>query len=187
MPAAARLGYFGKLPGHGDFVRAGLSEESVAAWDGWVRAGMIESRAMLGEGWLAAFLEAPVWAFGIAPGLCGGAGLAGVMAPSVDAAGRYFPLMIAAAVADPPEPEQSHAWFATLAIAAADAVHEAWTQARLGAAITSAGPPPCVTGQMRGCVFATDGAPRVARCARRFATLPPADAFAALLTDAAVP
>lgn len=181
-----RQGFFGKLPGHGDFVRAGLPEEVVAAWDGWVRAGLAESRAMLGEAWRDAFLEAPVWRFRFAPGLLAGPGVAGVMAPSVDRAGRYFPLMLGAAMAAPPAPAEAAAWFDALAAAVTDAVCDDWPRERLVEAVAAAGMPQDAPVQA-GAILATEGAPRVAPCTRRFAVLPPASAFAALLDDGAVP
>ena len=181
-----RPGWFGKLPGHGDFVRSALPEVTVAAWDGWVRAGLAASRAMLGGRWLEAYLEAPVWRFRIAPGLCGGKGLAGVMAPSVDRAGRYFPLMLGAAMERPPEPQDATGWFDALAEAAASAVVEDWPQAQLARALAAAGDPPDGP-PSDGATFATAGAPRVAPAVRRYAALPPAEDFAALLDDAAAP
>jgi len=185
LPAPARRGWFGKLPAHGDFVRARLPEDTVAAWDGWVRAGLAASREALGERWLAAFLEAPVWRFRIAPGLLGAAGLAGVMAPSVDRAGRYFPLMLGAAMERPPEPGEAPAWFDALAAAASDAVVEDWPQARLAEAMEAAGEPPEAAMLHRGATFATEGAPRVAPALRRAPGLPPPTTFAALLDDGA--
>jgi type VI secretion system protein ImpM len=179
-----RQGFFGKLPGHGDFVRAGLPEEIVEAWDGWVRAGLAESRAALGEAWRDAFLEAPVWRFRFAPGLLAAPGLAGVMAPSVDRAGRYFPLMLGAAMPVPPAPEEASVWFDTLAAAATDAVCDDWPRQRLIEAVATAGEPGPGRGD-GGAVFATEGAPRVSPCTRHFAGLPAASSFAALLDDGA--
>lgn len=185
LPGHARQGWFGKLPGHGDFVRSALPEDTVAAWDGWVRAGLAASRAALGERWLDAWLEAPVWRFRLAPGLCGTLGLAGVMAPSVDRAGRYFPLMLGAAMDAPPEPEEAKPWFDALARAATAAVVEDWPQPLLAEALAAAGDPP--RGHPHdGATFATEGAPRVAPSVRRHAALPEPGAFAALLEDEAV-
>jgi len=185
LAAPARRGWFGKLPTHGDFVRSGLPEDTVAAWDSWVRAGLAASREALGERWLAAFLEAPVWRFRLAPGLAGAAGLVGVVAPSVDRAGRYFPLMLGATMARPPEPSEALPWFDALAAAAAEAVVEDWPQARLAEVMEAAGEPPEAGVLHSGATFATEGAPRVAPALRRSAVLPPPAAFAALLDDGA--
>lgn len=182
-----RQGFFGKLPGHGDFVRADLPEEIVSAWDLWVREGLAESRARLGEAWLPAFLEAPVWRFRFAPGTLAGAGCAGVMAPSVDKAGRYFPLMLCAVSDRAPEPEDATAWFDALAAAASDAVHDGWGRDRLNLALEAVGHPEAAPGVHPGVTFATDGAPRVAPARRHFAGLPPPRIFATLLADGAAP
>lgn len=192
MPDAAALidpgvrqGYFGKLPGHGDFVRAGLPEDVVEGWDLWLRAGLAEGRAALGEAWQEAFLEAPVWRFRFGPGLIDRAGLAGVMAPSVDRAGRYFPLMLGAAMASPPEPDEAAAWFDALDAAVTHAVCDDWNQARLREALAAAGAPAQAVPHT-GATLATRGAPRVAACIRRFDALPPTDVFASLFDDRAL-
>ena len=93
---AIRSGYFGKVPTHGDFVTNGLPREIVDALDLWLRQAMRESQQQLGRGWLDAFLVAPVWRLALAPGLAGPDPVIGVMMPSVDRIGRYFPLVIAA-------------------------------------------------------------------------------------------
>ena len=78
-------GYFGKVSTLGDFVSRGLPDGLVAAWDAWLQH----------------YLTSPVWRFAIAPGVLGPEGLGGVMMPSVDRVGRYFPLMIGAVGAPP--------------------------------------------------------------------------------------
>jgi type VI secretion system protein ImpM len=94
--AAARLdvGFYGKLPTHGDFLRRRVSDEFVGVWDAWLQAGIIASRDALADRWLDVYLTSPVWRFVCAPGACGAAPVAGVMAPSVDRVGRYFPLTL---------------------------------------------------------------------------------------------
>ncbi|WP_227271913.1 type VI secretion system-associated protein TagF [Roseobacter weihaiensis] len=90
-------GYFGKVPVHGDFVGHGLPRPVEDALDTWLRAAMRASQAQLGRGWLDAFLVTPVWHFAAPPGTFGPVSVLGVMMPSVDRVGRYFPLVIAAA------------------------------------------------------------------------------------------
>ena len=90
------IGYFGKIPGHGDFVSRALPPDLVAAWDEWLQQCMLASRQQLGERWLTQYLTSPVWRFAIAPGILGPEGLGGVVMPSVDRVGRYFPLMLGA-------------------------------------------------------------------------------------------
>ncbi len=45
---------------------------------------------------MQAYLNAPIWRFVFGPNLCGSAPTLGVMMPSVDRVGRYFPFVIAA-------------------------------------------------------------------------------------------
>ena len=64
-------------------------------WDAWLQRVLTQSRALLGEAWEPAWLEAPVWRFALPANQCGPDPLCGVLLPSVDRAGRYFPLTIA--------------------------------------------------------------------------------------------
>jgi type VI secretion system protein ImpM len=90
------VGFYGKLPARGDFVRLGLPHEFIDPWDAWLQSVLTGSRALMGEAWLPAFLQAPVWRFSLPPGMCGQQAALGLMLPSVDRAGRYFPLTFAA-------------------------------------------------------------------------------------------
>lgn len=91
----APIGFFGKLPSHGDFVRRALPSELISLWDPWLQAGLAESRQVLGEIWLERYLSGPIWRFGLSAGVCGDAPWLGAMMPSVDRVGRYFPLTVA--------------------------------------------------------------------------------------------
>lgn len=181
--AASPAGLFGKLPDHRDFVRRALPEGFIGPWDAWLSAALAESRARLGADWLAAFLEAPVWRFALAPGLSGPRGAAGVLAPSVDAVGRHFPLTLAALTDAPPDPGASP-WHDALEAIAIDAVTEGWGADRLAAALLPAGVPPG-GGAVAGSVWQTAGAPRVQPRRLELAALPAPEAFAAMLADAA--
>ena len=103
MPAStvkqsAIPGWYGKMPGLGDFVSRRLPDEFIRLWDDWLQGGMACVRAELGASWLPLYLVAPVRRFWLAPGLVGTPGWIGVLMPSVDGVGRYFPLTIASAV-----------------------------------------------------------------------------------------
>lgn len=91
-------GWFGKMPHLGDFVSRRLPHEFIRGWDDWLQCGMAKAHAELGTAWPARYLVAPVRRFWLAPGQLGDTGWAGVLMPSVDGVGRYFPLTIAAAV-----------------------------------------------------------------------------------------
>jgi type VI secretion system protein ImpM len=92
------VGFYGKLPSHGDFLRRRAPDAFVAAWDAWLQDCMAESRATLGERWLDVYLTSPAWRFACAAGCCGSTPLVGVMVPSVDRVGRYFPFTAVAAL-----------------------------------------------------------------------------------------
>jgi len=97
------IGFFGKMPGYGDFVRRDFPGELGRRWDDWLQMGLAASRDILGERWLERYLMSPIWRFCLGAGLCGKAQWMGAMMPSVDRIGRYFPLT---AVTDIP-PDQS--------------------------------------------------------------------------------
>lgn len=88
-------GFFGKLPAFGDFVQRRLPAAFTNPWDQWLQEALAASRAKLGEAWLDLYLTSPLWRFAVAPGIAGQAGWAGVLMPSVDRVGRYFPLTLA--------------------------------------------------------------------------------------------
>lgn len=98
--AESAPGYHGKLVAKGDFVTRRLPRSFVGPWDSWLQDVIGDSRARMGEAWLDAYLTSPIWRFVLPAGLCGEAAAAGVLMPSVDRVGRYFPLTIVAMLAD---------------------------------------------------------------------------------------
>src|SRR5689334_21589258 len=90
------IGFYGKLPSHGDFLQRRLADGFVERWDAWLQECLAESRESLGERWLDTYLTSPAWRFCAAPGAMAASGMAGVMVPSVDRVGRYFYITIAA-------------------------------------------------------------------------------------------
>jgi type VI secretion system protein ImpM len=90
------VGLYGKLPSHGDFLRRRTSDAFVSAWDAWLQDGMAASRAALGDRWLDVYLTSPAWRFIGEAGICGPTPILGLMVPSVDRVGRYFPLTVVA-------------------------------------------------------------------------------------------
>jgi type VI secretion system protein ImpM len=93
---ALEVGFYGKLPSHGDFLKRRVSDAFVGVWDGWLQECLAASRSALADRWLDVYLTSPVWRFACAAGACGSAPIIGVMAPSVDRVGRYFPLTLVA-------------------------------------------------------------------------------------------
>ncbi|MFK3974373.1 type VI secretion system-associated protein TagF [Pseudomonas sp. NPDC087358] len=97
------LGFYGKLASRGDFVSRGLPQSFIQPWDTWLAAGLHVSQQQLGEDWLDAYLVSPLWRFVLAAGVCGPEAVVGVLMPSIDRVGRYFPLTVAQTL----EPERS--------------------------------------------------------------------------------
>ncbi len=93
------VGFYGKLPSHGDFLRRRVANDFVDAWDGWLQEFFAASRAALGNRWLDVYLTSPAWRFACAAGTFGAAPVVGLMVPSVDRVGRYFHLTLVAALA----------------------------------------------------------------------------------------
>lgn len=104
MSAMVLPGWYGKLPSLGDFTTRRLPSLFVEPWDRWLASSLAEWRAG-DEAWLEAYLAAPPLRFALGAGVPfkESPGYAGVLMPSVDRAGRYFPLT----VARPRAPEQA--------------------------------------------------------------------------------
>jgi type VI secretion system protein ImpM len=88
------IGLFGKLPSHGDFLAKRLPDGFRDVWDEWLQRCLVHSQGELGERWLDCYLTSPMWRFFLADGIAGAASHAGVLLPSVDRVGRYFPLTV---------------------------------------------------------------------------------------------
>ncbi|HEY6642856.1 type VI secretion system-associated protein TagF [Povalibacter sp.] len=92
--SGSRIGWFGKLPSHGDFLQRRAPQAFVNAWDPWLQECIAQSREQLGHGWLDVYLTSPVWRFFLSGGVVSASSYAGILLPSVDRVGRYFPLTI---------------------------------------------------------------------------------------------
>jgi type VI secretion system protein ImpM len=88
------VGCYGKLPSHGDFLQRRVPGGFVPAWDAWLQEAMLRSQEVLRERWLDLYLTSPVWRFFCAPGVCGASPVVGLVVPSVDRVGRYFPFTV---------------------------------------------------------------------------------------------
>ncbi len=88
-------GFFGKLQSHGDFITRQLPTTFTGKWDSWLQESLNASKNQLADKWLETYLTSPVWCFALSSNICGNESWAGVLMPSVDNVGRYFPLTIA--------------------------------------------------------------------------------------------
>ncbi len=93
--SGAAVGWYGKIPALGDFASRRLPVPFIQAWDAWLQTSLAASQAALGSEWLSTYLSGPIWRFMLLPGACGDHAWIGVLMPSVDRVGRYFPLTIA--------------------------------------------------------------------------------------------
>ncbi len=108
-------GFYGKVTGLGDFVHRRLPRSFRDPWDEWLRAMIAASKTQLGERWLNTYLTSPIWRWYLGPGPAQPEAWAGVLMPSVDRVGRYFPLTVAVAVDPANNPfrvaREHAAWF----------------------------------------------------------------------------
>jgi type VI secretion system protein ImpM len=188
----AIAGFHGKLPVRGDFVRAGLPSSFVTPWDGWMARVLAGSQDILGEAWRPAWFEAPIWRFALAGGVCGPHAALGLFLPSVDRAGRLYPLTLAVLVEPPVAGAHAlaaagGAFLAAAQLAGLDALEQDLEPDiladRIRAAVSATGPdggaetglaPPDEDGAT---LWWTDGGPRVPHAAFAHAALPGSDIF----------
>lgn len=136
---AAHPGWHGKLPSLGDFASRRLDAGFIEPWDAWLAAGLLALRETQPATWLDAYLGSPSWRFllmpGVLPGAAGTQAWCGVLMPSVDRVGRYFPLTLVLPLGAGPASTQEGAalwpWLERLDELARDALHGDWTAERL--------------------------------------------------------
>jgi len=87
-------GYHGKAPVFGDFVSRGLPHTFIGPWDIWLQEAIHTSRLQLGDNWLNYYLTSPLYRFVLSSGICGDSAWMGIIMPSVDKIGRYYPMTI---------------------------------------------------------------------------------------------
>lgn len=147
MAVTTAPGWHGKLPVLGDFASRRLDPDFVGVWDGWLASGMLALRERAESTWLDGYLASPSWRFLLMPGVLDGAAgaqaWAGVLMPSVDRVGRYFPFTIAQPLGAGPASIQQMSslwqWLGQLDDLAADAMHEDWSVDRLEDALARIG------------------------------------------------
>ena len=63
MPNPTGAGFFGKLPGVGDFVQRRLPVRFVDCWDQHFEHAVDAARGVLGNDWPAVYHASPTWRF----------------------------------------------------------------------------------------------------------------------------
>lgn len=89
-----KIGIYGKLPAHPDFISSEVEASVTSELYEWAQRVIHDSQNDLGDDWLSAYLVSPLWRFLLPASPQRKTGLVGVMTPSVDAVGRYFPLFL---------------------------------------------------------------------------------------------
>jgi|AVFP01.1.fsa_nt_gi type VI secretion system protein ImpM len=137
-------GFFGKLPGQGDFLSRRLSTEFLRVWDAWLQTALADSRSRLGDAWLDAYLTSPIWRFVLTAGIAGQSPWAGLLMPSVDRVGRYFPLTVACPLPTGINPFQALAsstdWFNQVQTLMLDALEETLSVDQMDARLNALAP-----------------------------------------------
>jgi type VI secretion system ImpM family protein len=107
-------GWYGKLPGLGDFATRRLPPRFVERWDRWLQSGLRDMpharRASDGE-------FAPVRRFWLSAGVAGTVAWAGLLMPSTDRAGRRFPLTVAQPMPTLAQSLAARAWLSSVVAA----------------------------------------------------------------------
>ncbi len=91
MSIKQQCGVYGKLPMHGDFVSRNLPAAFIKRWDEWLQLYIASSKEQMGDEWLDIYLTSPIWRFVLSSGVIDQQHWAGIMLPSVDQVGRYYP------------------------------------------------------------------------------------------------
>jgi type VI secretion system protein ImpM len=204
-------GWYGKVPGTGDFVTRRLPGAFRERWDAWLAEVMAASREQVGARWPDAFQSMPAWRFVLKAGVVSTQAWAGVTVPSVDSVGRLFPLTVASEL--PPEDIDAEAtllsagrWFQHIEAAALSALepgtdpaavdsailqrpfHTSWLQFPLAgeATIPAHAPLPRQVWTVPGvsepaAAWLADDAESVGRCLLLTATLPSAAQYCAMV------
>jgi type VI secretion system protein ImpM len=180
MPGTGIVGFYGKLPSRGDFVRVGLPRDFTDPWDAWLQSVMAGSRSLMGEAWLPAYLEAPVWRFALPPGMCGTNAALGVMLPSVDRAGRYFPLTFAMLQPRCIDTKAGEAWLDTCEDAGRAALERDVPPQQIADMVVAPPLPDQPTG-MEDATWWSEGSTRVAPSRMTLDRLPDTPTYAAML------
>jgi len=94
MISDIQIGLYGKLPAYGDFIFRNLNSSFITPWDEWLQHFISGSQEQMNEDWLDIYLTSPIWRFVLSPGVIDNNMWAGLLMPSVDRVGRYFPITL---------------------------------------------------------------------------------------------
>ncbi|AMM25098.1 type VI secretion system-associated protein TagF [Variovorax sp. PAMC 28711] len=134
MLAPGLPGWFGKLPGMGDFAHRRLPDGFRARLDDWLHDGLLRLRERHDD-WTVRYLEGPLWFFALGEGVAGAPAWLGVLMPSVDGVGRYFPFLVAVECDAQEDAAAAWAWWRMAAAAALEGLADDLDAVRFDAAL----------------------------------------------------
>ncbi len=142
-------GWHGKLPVAGDFVTRRLHSVFVEAWDNWLSNGLTGLQERDAAHWREHYLASPPWRFVITqdfmPSPLNAVAWAGVIIPSIDRVGRYYPLTLVSRLNAIPASHREQAglwsWLLQLEDLAVDAMQDDWSIEQLDAELLNLGSP----------------------------------------------
>jgi type VI secretion system protein ImpM len=88
------IGFYGKIPSHGDFIHVNLPRAFINSWDPGLQEIISHWRNQLPEDWVADYLTIAPYRFVLSKGIAGEVNWLGVLVPSRDRTGRLFPFTI---------------------------------------------------------------------------------------------
>lgn len=138
-----QIGFWGKIPTTGDFVSRDVRPELIDGFDSWLQQGISHSKALLQDTWLEKYLTAHIWRFYAKNTFATDSICTGIMCPSVDRVGRYFPLIFILELQvekawDISFLQTRRSWFSALESIALRALHEPLDADTLKAELTKA-------------------------------------------------
>jgi len=102
--ALSPIGYTGKLPAFGDFVRSNVSSPAAKVFEQWLSEGLAQFPARVGNGWEKSFDAGQNFGFAVNGG-DPNSFLVGLSIPSRDRGGRRYPFSLFSAAQAGPEGE----------------------------------------------------------------------------------
>jgi type VI secretion system ImpM family protein len=174
-------GCFGKISQLGDFITRTLPREFVDPWDAFLQQLVAGSREALGSRWLEVYLQAPIWRFSFPAGYAAQTAVAGVLMPSVDKVGRYFPFSIAMLLPSAMSDLRDQ-WFDHAEALSLDTLEDGFDPTSLTARLEALGTlVPTTDGDVTAGLWETFGSQLVPPAAFRAANLPDGAQCTALL------
>ena len=93
MTYSSEFAFYGKLPFVGDFISRNMDYAQIQLIDAWLETGFA-ALMEADNSWLHFYLSAPVWCFNLPAGVWGDGTINGLIMPSVDRVGLYFPFVV---------------------------------------------------------------------------------------------